>query len=126
MIKLNDYIDIAKSLLDKPSSKNKHFSFIVKKNRIRSIGINNTKKTCPLSYKFNPLWPYVHSEMSAVSKFDGKLSELSNCILVNVRLDKQGKVMMSKPCKNCLRMIQIFDFKKVIYTGRMGQFEELT
>lgn len=125
MWRLPDYIDIARSLLDKPPSKNKHFSFIVKKNRIRSIGFNNTKKTSPLSYKYNPLWPYVHSEVSAVTKFDGKLSDLENCILINVRLDKQGKVMMSKPCKNCLQLVANFGFKKVFYTGRMGQFIEL-
>lgn len=124
-MKLDSYINISRALLDRPVGKNKHFSFIVEKNKIRAIGWNNYNKTHSISYKYNKEWPRLHSEASAIVKFDGRPKELCNCILINVRLNKDGKVMYSRPCKNCLALINTFSFCKVYFTNQYGHFERL-
>lgn len=120
----NNFVDISKSLLDKVELQNKHFSFILLKNRIRSIGYNQLK-THPKAYKFGYPWLFQHSEVSAIVRFDGKPAELRNCCLVNVRLNKDGQIMQSRPCKNCLNLVSEFGFKKVFYTNRLGEFCQL-
>lgn len=124
-MKFESLVDIARALLDKPVGKNLHYSFILYKNKIRSIGWNNVLHTHPLSYRYNKKWPFIHSEVSSIIRFDGRPKELKDCTLINIRLNKFGKIMQSKPCKNCLRLVAEFNFDRVFYTNTLGQFERL-
>jgi deoxycytidylate deaminase len=110
----------------------KHFSFIVKKNKILSIGINNPKKTHPrnIRYKYtgrfnNDISTYVgvHSELSAVLKYG--LEDCTGHILINTRVNAAGEIANSKPCNGCQNLIYQLNFKKVYYTNDAGSFEQL-
>lgn len=100
-----------------------HFSFLVKKNKILSFSWNMPRKTSPLSYKFDPEYPYLHSEASLIKNFHPKW--IDECIMVNTRIGKKGKIRLSKPCKYCQEMIKYFKIKDVYYTTDEGSFEKL-
>lgn len=119
------YIDLALALKDRPESDKLHFSFILKKRRLVSIGWNSATATHPIAHKYGYTFPFVHAELSAIVRFDGKPKELKDCVLINVRINKDGIVMLSKPCKNCLRLLSVFTFKHVYYTNHAGGFESL-
>lgn len=121
----NRYLEIAQSLKDIDTGGKKHFSFIARKNRIMSIGINNEKKTDTIAKAHNFPYFYRHSELAAIKRFPDAPFFLKNCILINVRINKFGVPMMSKPCQYCLQAIKLFDFRKVFYTNKIGEFEEL-
>ncbi len=125
-MKLNfpKYLEIAKCLIDSPQSPKKHFSFIVRKNVIESIGFNYIKKTHPMAAKFGYPYPLLHSEMDAILKFSGPVSELKKCSIVNVRLNRFGRILMSKPCKFCNKLLNFFEFRNIFFTTNNGIFEE--
>lgn len=123
-LKFDRYLDIAKALLHQNDSYNKHFSFIIQKNRIMSIGLNSLK-THPEAAARGFKYPHQHSELSAIIRYPERIRDLSKCILVNVRLNKDGVAMISCPCKNCKTMIKYFGFKQVFYTNKEGEFEQL-
>lgn len=118
-------LDISKRLIDIPNGKNKHFSFIIYKNKILSIGFNDyftTHTKCKeLGYRFDAM----HSELSAVLKFRGSKKTLGQCVLVNTRINSFGQIGMSKPCHCCIRLIEQIGFKRVWYTNADGKFYQL-
>jgi deoxycytidylate deaminase len=122
--KFEKYIELARNLIDYPEYPHRHFAFIIEKNKIRAIGWN-AKKTHPQALKFGYPWLYVHAELSAITRFEGNPRELAKCICVNVRLNKDGKILQSKPCKSCLRMLAAFRLKEIFYTDDNGVFQEL-
>jgi len=125
------YIEITKALMyDNFKAKTFHTTFIIRKRRIQKIGIN-ADKTHPANLKYNYFgrdgldirsMVNVHSELSAILKY-GK-EDCSDCIFVNVRIDKNMRPTMAKPCKGCQDMLSKVGFKKVFYTNEHGEFEE--
>jgi len=132
---LDKYIDLTLSLKDFSHSfkcRCKHYSFITKKNKLLSIGINNPKKTHPKNLKFKYVGRYnnniseyigVHSELSAVLKYG--VDDLTNHVLINTRVNVAGKIANSKPCLGCQQLIKQLNFKKVYYTTDSGDFAQL-
>ena len=44
-----------------------------------------------------------------------------NTILIVIRIGDQDKrIMMSKPCANCIRYIQLLNIKKIYYSDKNG------
>lgn len=123
-------VDISYALLDKHcEEKSRHFSFIVYKNKIVSIGFNNTKKTHPYNLKNryrskeqNDISGLVgtHSELSAVIKYGWE--DLNDHVLINTRIDLKGRLANSKPCSGCQNLIKQLQFKHVFYTDTEGKF----
>lgn len=78
----------------------RHFSFLIKKNHIVSIGFNQSWKTSPASKLFGHRFESLHSEVHCIGNLNTK-----GCTLVNVRLDRQNKIRNSKPCSFCQNML---------------------
>lgn len=102
--------------------RSKHFSFILYRNRIVSLGWNQ-KKTHPLAHKYGYEYPYIHSELHSILNFNGSLADLESCELVNIRINRKGKALLSKPCKDCKRLLRSFVFKNVFYTDNEGKLK---
>lgn len=125
------YIEITKALMfDNFTAKTFHTTFILKKNRIQKIGIN-ADKTHPANLKYDycgkdgkdiRAMVGVHSELSAILKY-GK-DDCSDCVFINVRIDKNGNVTMAKPCRGCQDMLKQIKYKKLYYTNNTGKFEQ--
>ena len=107
-----------------------HATFIVKKNKIQKIGINN-KKTHPRNLKYRYYGRDgedirgdvgIHSELSAILKYGRE--DCSDCTFINVRIDKNGNPTMSCPCKGCEDVLKQVGYKKVYFTNIKGEFEQ--
>lgn len=112
----------SKILMDKPNLKHRHFSFIMQKGQVMSVGYN-TLKTHPLAVKYGYPYFYQHSELNSVIKFPDKIDVLRKCVIVNIRLNAKGRLLMSKPCKYCQALISSFGIKQVYYSNSDGGFE---
>lgn len=121
--------DLARALVNK---KHRHVSFVTRRNKIVSVGINNINKTHTKNLKYNYIGREnkdirqevgIHSELSAALKMGEE--DLRKHNLINVRINKNGKIDMSKPCRGCQDLIRQLNFNKVFYTNKHGQFEQL-
>lgn len=123
--KLKDkIITLTHDLKHLPDGRNRHFTFIVKRNRILSIGWNSTK-THPRANKYKYRFDAIHSELSAVLKFKGNLSDLRDCVLINSRINSLGIIGYAKPCKFCLDWLGNLNFRKIYYSSHEGKIVKL-
>ena len=116
-------VEVSHALLNEHPSLHRcrHFSFIVSGNRILKIGFNRSK-THPINLKYNYVnkrGEYmgdqvgIHSEMDAVIKFGE--SNCAGLTMINTRIDRNGKLAMSKPCRGCMHMLSHLNFNSVYY-----------
>ena len=109
----------------------RHFSFILDRNRIISIGLNSLK-THPLNLKYK----YVNKNNQSISNIVGTHSELSAVIklgkedcskltLINTRINRNNRLDFSAPCSGCCDMIDQLNFKNVFFSNSEGKFDRL-
>ena len=100
-----------------------HISFIVERNKILASGINDEGKTHPTSARMGRFTQSLHSELKACINFRNQYSRnTDSCSLYNVRLDRQGRIRMAKPCWACGKLLDMVGFKQVWYTDNYGKF----
>jgi deoxycytidylate deaminase len=108
----------------------RHFTFILSKKKILTIGFNN-QKTHPFNLKYNfvnrkndPINDLVgtHSELNALIKLG--TDEVSGLTLVNTRVNRNGEIDLSMPCSGCQSFLKTLDFKKIFYSTKDGKFEQ--
>lgn len=116
-------IQITRAMEDRRNGRCFHTSFIIQNGKIISIGVNKYNKTHPamMRYGYHGLCG-IHSELDAALKLG--MTDCKGLTLVNIRVDGQGKVNMSAPCKFCSTLIRELGFKAVIYTNKNGDFEK--
>lgn len=62
-------------------------------------------------------FPYVHSESYLVSKLLDRYNSIdTNLSIVNVRINRQGRILLSKPCENCQKILDAVGLKKVYWS----------
>ena len=121
---LNKLVDKSKKLIDQISHNgNRHFSFILDGKHIVSYGMNDITKTHPMA--INHCYPYLHSEVSAILNFKLPVKELCKYIFVNIRIGKDGRIRLSKPCSGCQTILTNFGVDKIFFTNDFGNFELL-
>lgn len=98
----------------------KHFSFILKRNKIVSFGWNLQHKTDAFAHRFKYKHPYIHSELMSIKIFPFSPIELRNCKIVNIRLNNNKQLRLSKPCNDCLRLLSFFDLREIWYSSDSG------
>jgi deoxycytidylate deaminase len=103
----------------------KHISFACRRTTVHSVGFNKPFKSHPIAYQFGYKFNSIHSELDCIIKLDVRPTQLCQYTLVNIRLDKQGRVRLSKPCKVCQRLLAAFRFKEVFYSDNQGEFNVL-
>ena len=117
-------IKLSFDLIDKPSTLNLHYSFILLRNNVLSIGWSSTKTT-PMALKIGYRYQSCHSELSSIKRFILPPSELRRCKLVNIRINRLGQIQNSEPCKFCKKFLKEFDFREIWYTTKEGNFAKL-
>lgn len=125
--------EIAQSLVGYNSDRRcRHFSFILYKGRLISIGTNNGK-----THPFNLInrkvsrvtgedysdQKHTCSELNAILK----LKRLTNidtkkCTLINIRYDRNNNVALAKPCQSCQSLLQYHEFKQIIWSTNGGRY----
>lgn len=91
-----------------------HYSFIIKKRSIVSVGYNNRSKTHPLAEKFGYEYPNLHSELACLINAN---MDAGDCYMINIRFGKGGDIRNSRPCKNCQKVLRHYDMPIVYSTG---------
>lgn len=113
---LNKILRITYDLKHLTPDRSKHFSFLVRKNNIISVGYNSFK-THPKSLKFKYYKNHTHSELACIlnaNKIDKK------CSLINIRIDKKDNILLSKPCEKCQDLLYHYGINDVIYSYEKG------
>lgn len=98
-----------------------HWTYLIRNNEIIAIGKNNgfepSKKFGYHRHKDPTYIPKCHSELNAIKSCK---RGLENLIVVNVRLNKSGKIRMAMPCKTCRNLLNSLNVKKVFFTTEFG------
>ncbi len=87
-----------------------------KRGRIISVGTNSYSKTAPQQAKYakvsgNSNKIYLHAEIAALLKARRKVYTL-----IVIRLNKQGKPMLAKPCELCQLAISAAKVKNILHS----------
>jgi len=132
-VNFNKIVEVSYALINKHNAdlRCRHFSFIMDRNKIISIGLNSLK-THPKNLKYN----YVnklnenisdivgtHSELSAVIKLGEE--DCSGLTLVNTRINRNDELDFSAPCSGCCDMIKQLNFENVYFSNNLGAFDKL-
>lgn len=123
-------IDISYALYEKNRVKqekknNHHVSVVFFKNKVVAIGENSIK-----THPINLLNPRFDRRGNNIASIKGTCSELAaflvlknktgikteNCVLVNIRIDNNGRLAYSRPCKSCESLLKYLNFKRVFYS----------
>ena len=126
-------IKIAESLFPEIYDTNKkyrtfHFSFAWKKNRLISIGINNPFNVSSKAFKFAQIfgtkkqleYPYLHAEIDMISRMWGKTRVDGSIKVVVLRLNRNGKLKNSKPCKSCSSILEALSVDDIWWSDSTG------
>ena len=100
--------------LHRPNAKNKHFSFLIEKNRVICMGTNDSTKTHPLAKKFGYRFSAIHSEIDCIKRFPLSIEKLRHLTMANVRIHLRTKEpLRSAPCSICRRVLGDFELKEM-------------
>ena len=107
----------------------RHASFILYRDKIMSIGINNPNKTHPKNLKFGyrnkrnePINQIIgiHSELAAVIKFGRQT--LQDLDIVNTRIDRNNMLVLAKPCIGCQDMLKQLGINRIFFSNNQSKF----
>lgn len=124
--KYQSLVNHALNSLDIPIRKpnSLHFTFILRRNTILSVGYNNIRKTSPVAKKYGYEYGFIHSEFDAIRRFPLSPEHLSDCYLINIRANKSGQIRNSEPCRICSTFILPFNFKGIYYSVSNNEYEK--
>jgi hypothetical protein len=101
----------------------KHHTFIIQDNSVIEWGQNKAGSP-PIFYKPHQK---IHSEYIAYKKARGLLNKQKTFQVVNIRLNKQGNLKLSKPCSCCNNFLKAMGCKTVYFsTGIEDSFAKLS
>ncbi|NJO61906.1 MAG: hypothetical protein HC836_27795 [Richelia sp. RM2_1_2] len=113
-----------------------HVSFILHGSRILTCGINNYNQqhlihkfgAFEARYRYGYYHPGRHSEIEAIKKINKCIfkPDYTKYNLVNLRINRNGKLALSCPCANCMRIIsEKYHFKRIYFTTDHEEFGQL-
>jgi deoxycytidylate deaminase len=122
---INRLVELGRQIIpqDKTRGRARHVSFIVRKKKIFSIGLNNSYKSHPLSATYGHRFNSIHAELAAILNFPRPIYFLSQFTVVNIRYLRNGKIGCSKPCCSCEKMLNDFNVKRVVYLNKFGKWK---
>ena len=107
---------------------------VVHRNKLISVGMNKDKSH-PMQKRFqsNKEAIFLHAEIDAIKNAIKKVDDvdfLQKCVVYIVRVKKNGKKGdwiwgMAKPCAGCMRCIEAFLLKGVVYTTDNQTIKEI-
>lgn len=109
-------------LLFAEQMKKRHYTFLVRRNKVITIGQNSKTSTHPLALYYNYEYFYIHSELDVIRKLP-KLSDLPKLKVFNVRVNRVGETHLARPCKYCRNMLSLLGVKEVIYSIQNHKFK---
>jgi deoxycytidylate deaminase len=101
-----------------------HFAFLIKSKIIEKIGINK-KRTHPeiSKHPYHEGYVGIHAELDCLLKTDKE--DLSDFKMLVLRIDRNKKLNISKPCRGCQSVISQFNVKEVWYSDKDGNIIQM-
>lgn len=108
-----------------PYQRRYHFAIAFDNNKPILIAENNPikidNKAFKIGKRFNikqyKEYPYSHAESHLVSQLLDRYNTIrSDLSLVVLRINRQGRILMSKPCENCQRILDAVGLNKVYWS----------
>ncbi|MEK6879191.1 MAG: hypothetical protein AABY22_06255 [Nanoarchaeota archaeon] len=131
MVNFNKLVEIARALSSNHNVnlRCKHYCFILKNDKILSIGLNSHKSNPRnLRYpKFNEYGKNISSIRGTCAEHIAVIKlgyiDCSKFTFVVLRLDNNGNLAYSRPCGSCIGLLQKqIGFKKLFYSLNNGEF----
>jgi hypothetical protein len=93
-----------------------HYAQLIKRNKVIAIARNSVgSRSRGCGWSDNT----IHAERAVVKRL-GDLSQLRGCMMVVVRVNKNGDLLNSKPCPECERFLfkcmNDYGLRKVVYS----------
>ena len=98
---------------------NKLGALAICKGKLVGRGFNKAKRHAASHKKYGHY--FIHAEVAALLS----CANTSTDTIFVVRLRRDGKLSMSKPCEKCQKFIRDCGVKRVIYLNWDGEFEEM-
>jgi len=91
--------------------------------------INFSAKAFRMGEKFNistyKEFPFVHAESHLVSKLLDRFNSIdTNWKIVVLRINREGRILLSKPCINCQKIFDALDINQIFYSNNDGSFSD--
>ncbi len=68
-------------------------------------------------------FPYIHSESHLISKLLDMYNTIdTNLSIVNIRINRQGITLLSKPCDNCQKILNAVGLTKIYWSINYNTF----
>ena len=108
-----------------PYQRRYHFAIAFDNNKPILIAENNPIKIDNKAYKIGKMfnikkykeYPYSHAESHLVSQLLDRYNTIrTDWSLVVLRINRQGRILMSKPCENCQRILDAVGLNKVYWS----------
>lgn len=96
----------------------RHFSFIIQKNKLVDWGMNVSKVPPMIQFGYSKTSGW-HAEVNAYRKAKGIL-ENGPFEMINIRLNRQGHLRLSKPCPCCHMFLTELGCKAVYFSTEVG------
>lgn len=97
-----------KKAMESPCPHYKHSAIIHKNSKFLTGAYNLYKKTCPGGSGF---YSTCHAEVRAIRQALNMGYNLSNCSIYVMRVNRSGIVRLSKPCKDCQKLIDKYGMR---------------
>lgn len=110
-------------LAKKSTFRTKHGAVITYKGHIIGSGFN-VNLSLPIIGQYNQ-HKTLHAEMVAMLRVKNK-SFLKDCILYVCRLDNYNNLLLSKPCKVCMKLINSFGITNIVYSDLDNTWKKLS
>ena len=99
-----------------PHNTSLHYAQLIKRNKVIAIArnsIGSRARGCGWSDRT------IHAERAVVKRL-GDVSQLRGCVMVVVRVNKDGDLMPSEPCQDCqlflFKCMNEYGLRKVVYS----------
>jgi len=108
-----------------------HFTIAFDVNKPILICQNNPIKVNHKAYRIGQQFniktyqdfPYVHSESHLISKLLDRYNSIdTNWKIVVLRINREGRILLSKPCKNCQKILDALELNSVFYSTNEDYF----
>lgn len=108
-----------------------HYAAAFDNNKMIAFAKNNpikfSAKAFRMGERFNintyKEFPFPHAESHLISKLLDRYNTIdSNWRIVVLRINREGRILGSKPCKNCQKILDAVDLTNIYYSDDNGNF----
>lgn len=108
-----------------------HYAAAFEKNKMIAFAKNNPIKFNAKAYRMGEMfnidtykeYPYPHAESHLVSKLLDRYNTIDpSWKIVVLRINREGRLLLSKPCDNCQKILDVLNLKNIYYSNNNGKF----